>query len=33
MKLKVGLVQQANTGDISANIAKLKANKIGRAHV
>lgn len=26
MKLKVGLVQQANTGDISANIAKLKAN-------
>ena len=28
MKLKVGLVQQANTGDISANIAKLKANII-----
>lgn len=28
MKLKVGLVQQANTGEISANIAKLKANII-----
>lgn len=28
MKLKVGLVQQANTADISANIAKLKANII-----
>lgn len=28
MKLKVGLVQQANTGDISANIAKLEANII-----
>ena len=28
MKLKVGLVQQANTGDISANIAKLKVNII-----
>ena len=28
MKLKVGLVQQANSGDISANTAKLKANII-----